>query len=531
MRTIKLSELTREQKMGMLLCSHPTLGEHELEETIRLVKAHALGSVWIQHEAPGAQELINRIKEAADYPVLIMCDSEEGVDGHKIPQAISITAAGGREEHAYSFGRATAAAMFKMGFNAVCNPVLDLQRKNSPCGAVTRTFGSDAELAGKLGVAMARGTRDAGLLSVSKHYPGGVTSPYDTHMREGFSTRTRQELLDYDILPYRRLLEAGVLDGVMTMHQLYPKIDPERPASLSRTMLSLLRDCGFDGFYITDALAMMGVTLKYGKYDPVPLSIQAGNDLALPWTLPVDESLDALKDGFARGLLTDADIDAGVAHVLAAQEKVLGLAAAAQPARGEDFANIRAITTDCISAVCDPGLSPTLDAKARHLFVLMTEERTKLDTDVDYTPGPREWYFPQKIANEVRRLFPNSDVMTMPQYPSSNDNIPFLSKQLDYDDLVFVTFAMVRGYTGREVLSSRFVDLMDALQSTNRIAAHLHFGNPFTAATAPHVERVLLGYCSSDCVMHMLKVLHGDDTPRGVIPYDVTFHKKGDIFE
>ena len=68
-----------------------------------------------------------------------------------------------------------------------------------------------------------------------------------------------------------------------------------------------------------------------------------------------------------------------------------------------------------------------------------------------------------------------------------------------------------------------------ALQSTDRIVAHLHFGNPYVAAYAPYVPRVLLGLAANECVMHGLAILAGDAEPKGTLPYDITFHKKGDI--
>jgi hypothetical protein len=72
---------------------------------------------------------------------------------------------------------------------------------------------------------------------------------------------------------------------------------------------------------------------------------------------------------------------------------------------------------------------------------------------------------------------------------------------------------------------------MDALQSKDRIVAHLHFGNPFVATDAPYVPRVLLGWGSEGCVMHTLEILAGNAELCGIQPYAdfLHFHKKGDI--
>ena len=73
----------------------------------------------------------------------------------------------------------------------------------------------------------------------------------------------------------------------MVGHHLLPNIGPDRLASLSRPVLDLLRDeCGFQGFYITDALNMMGVVLKYGNYKTTPMAVEAGCDIPLSRGIP-----------------------------------------------------------------------------------------------------------------------------------------------------------------------------------------------------------------------------------------------------
>ena len=86
-------------------------------------------------------------------------------------------------------------------------------------------------------------------------------------------------------------------------------------------------------------------------------------------------------------------------------------------------------------------------------------------------------------------------------------------------------------FIGKECLTRRTVDLMDALQSTDRIVAHLHFGNPFVATDAPFVPRILLGWGSSACIDTTIEILAGRAAAVGTQPYApyLTFHKKGDI--
>ena len=528
MKELVFDNLTTEQKLGLVLCTHLIFGEEDDEYALELIREHKLGAVWIYH---GREDFIKKIKETADYPILIICDAENGhgKDG-MIPQLISITASGAKDEYAYSFGRMTAAQRRAIGFNVICNPVLDINYENKPCGGVMRTFGNDKTVAARLGAKVAEGMHDAGVLAVAKHYPGNNNLPYDSHMREGSIDLTREELIETNLYPYIELMKKGLLDGVMVGHQRAYKIDPDRPATLSKPMTQLLREEGFDGFYITDALCMLGIVAKYGWEKPLGMAIGAGIDLPLPWSIDTRKSYDLLMQGYKDGLFSDEDLDNAVKNVLNAQHKVYMMRDVIPTYSEEDRENIKKINLDCISAVCEEGLTPDIQREAKHLFVIMTEEKCEFDFDSKELPTVNDWYYPNLIAQRLKELFPSSDCKSITQYPDAHQTRILLESQTDYDDIVFITFTKSEAYTGREVLSTRIIDLMDALQSTDKIIAHVHFGNPFAGATAPYVPRYINGYCSVECVNNTLSVLSGDLIPQGVLPYDnIKFNKKGDV--
>ena len=71
---LKQEELTLEQKLGMLYCARP-FTDRDLEFTLELIKKRALGSVQI---LPTQPHYMKKIKEVADYPIIIVCDTETG---------------------------------------------------------------------------------------------------------------------------------------------------------------------------------------------------------------------------------------------------------------------------------------------------------------------------------------------------------------------------------------------------------------------------------------------------------------------
>ena len=528
-KEIDRASLSMEQKLGMLMCANLNHGPADVDYAVGLVREHKLGAIWIQPTVKNREETIRRILEAADYPILVMTDAEDGCGEHKIPQGIALTAAHKSRELARSFGRLTAALHREMGYNVICNPILDIASgRNAPCGGTTRGFGSDKENVATLGAEIARGMRDAGMLTVGKHYPGsGDGMPYDSHMREGYGTADRARIEEHYLYPYRKLMEEDLLDGIMVGHKFLPNIDPERPASLSKPIMSIIRELGFNGFIITDALNMMGIVLKYGYTDPIGMTVAAGSDIPLAWGINSQKAYEGMLECYRKGLLTDADVEVALDRVLAAQHKVAMLPPPTTPLE-EDKVNVRRLHRECIAARCADGLTPAIPKDAKHLFTIVTDERLA-EPDVDYTPGPRDWFFPYRIAAKIRELFPESDVVTLPVFPTTNSNIPYFDKQTKYDDIVFITNYQTAAYTGREHLTTRVVDLMDALQSTDRIVAHLHFGNPFVAADAPFVPRILLGYASELCVFDALEILAGNAPALGIVPYEIEWHKKGEF--
>src|SRR5438093_1330128 len=83
-----------------------------------------------------------------------------------------------------------------------------------------------------------------------------------------------------ELAPFRAHLEA---DSVMTAHVVYPALDPERPATFSRTIVhDLLRTrLGFEGVCITDALEMKGAAAGREPAEVARLALDAGCDLLL----------------------------------------------------------------------------------------------------------------------------------------------------------------------------------------------------------------------------------------------------------
>ncbi len=158
-------------------------------------------------------------------------------------------------------------------------PVADVN--SNPLNPVigVRSFGAEPELAARHVAAYTRGLQAAGVGAVAKHFPGHGDTATDSHRELPTITVDAAMLASRELVPFRAAIAAGSL-GVMTSQILVPVIDAEWPATLSASVLQLLRDdLGFTGAIVSDALDMAGASLGRGIPEAAVLALAAGVDL------------------------------------------------------------------------------------------------------------------------------------------------------------------------------------------------------------------------------------------------------------
>ncbi len=519
-KELKFEELTLKQKLGMVSIATVTTRQNpEYEEFVfNLIKEHSLGAVWIQqgYSEDDMPSLVKKVNEIADYPIIIMQDAESGVMEYMVGKHNAIGCAG-TEEHAYAFGKCIGVRARSMGYNMLCDPVVDMIDGN------TRSMGTDKEKVAKLAVAIARGLHDAGILTVAKHYPGG-SNPVgiDSHMVESISYDTKEKLLDYDLYPYKRLMEEGLLDGIMTEHRRFINIDDQHPGTLSKKVIDIIRGIGFNGVVVTDALCMMGIKAKYGLVESRGLAVSAGVDLLLHWNQKNQPEFEAVTEAYEKGMISDDVLDAAVKRVLATQAKTI-----AEPKytelTEEDVKTFRSINKDCICAKTDDGVPVSISRDGKHLFAVLVRNGAKLNEGgkMDVDTYSTDWHQPMKIEAKIKTLFPASEVYMIDQFPNPMQNARLLTKSAGYDDVVFITFSEALAYTGPEYLTHRIVNLINAFQHMKKVSAVIHFGNPYVLEELGHTPRYILGGQSEECAMAALDVLAGEYPANGKPTYNV----------
>ncbi len=167
--------------------------------------------------------------------------------------------------------------MRNAGFNCVLGPCCDINLNPKSPIIDTRSFGDNTEKVCNHSAAAVKGLYEGGIISCAKHFPGHGDTHGDTHRCIPKVDKELDVLLKQDLLPFQSAINAGV-DLIMTSHILYPKIDSEYPATLSKTILQdvLRKRMNFDGIIISDSMNMGAIVNHYSPVDAAVKAIQAG---------------------------------------------------------------------------------------------------------------------------------------------------------------------------------------------------------------------------------------------------------------
>ncbi|WP_022851806.1 glycoside hydrolase family 3 protein [Limisalsivibrio acetivorans] len=167
------------------------------------------------------------------------------------------------------------------GFNVNFAPVVDLNvNPDSPAiGRIGRSFGRDSDTVTEYAESFIKAHREMGVITSIKHFPGHGSAMTDSH--KGFTDVTDTWSKD-ELQPYKALLDAGMVDSIMSAHVFNKKIDTEYPATMSNKQIGMLRKgIGYDGVLFTDDLQMGAVSDNYGLETAVVRSVSAGADVLI----------------------------------------------------------------------------------------------------------------------------------------------------------------------------------------------------------------------------------------------------------
>lgn len=331
----QLNSLTLEEKIGQMILAG-VQGTTLDDQAKQMITNQKVGGIIFYANnvstLEGTAKFVQSIKEAnQSNPVpIFMSVDQEGGKVSRMPETVesipSSRKVGETKDSALAetMGELLARQVQLAGFNVDFAPVLDVNSnpKNPVIG--DRSFGSSAELVSRMGIAEMKGLRNEGIIPVVKHFPGHGDTSVDSHLDLPVVNKTEKQLAELEWIPFQAAVKEQV-EAVMVAHILFPKLDPDHPASLSDVIIGehLRGKFNYDGVVITDDLSMGAIAKNY-KLDQAALAtVKAGSDILL-----VAHSYESAKTIFdtlisavKSGKITESRIDESVYRILALKQQ------------------------------------------------------------------------------------------------------------------------------------------------------------------------------------------------------------------
>ena len=158
------------------------------------------------------------------------------------------------------FARALAAELKAVGVTLDYAPVLDVMTnaKNPVIG--DRALATTADDVARLGATIIRTLQAEGMAACGKHFPGHGDTSVDSHLELPLVEHPPDRLRAIEFVPFRAAVQADVAT-IMTAHVLVPSLDEDRPATLSRRVVTdlLRKELGYGGVILSDDLEMKAI--------------------------------------------------------------------------------------------------------------------------------------------------------------------------------------------------------------------------------------------------------------------------------
>jgi beta-N-acetylhexosaminidase len=213
-----------------------------------------------------------------------------------------------------------ARAVRSLGFNWNFAPVLDLNNNPQNPVIAERSFGADPQRATELALAWMAGSEAEGVACCVKHFPGHGDTHVDSHRDLPTVDKPLAELERFEFAPFRMAAAAGA-PAMMTAHIVYPALDPDYPATMSRPILTgILREqWNYGGVVITDGMDMHAIAHRYSAGQAAVNALVAGADMvmAIGSRETQQETIDAIAAAIRDGVLPIDEVKARLARLSA----------------------------------------------------------------------------------------------------------------------------------------------------------------------------------------------------------------------
>lgn len=331
----QINEMTLDEKIGQMVIVG--FDGYAIDDNTRILikNYHVGGFILYSYNVESSSQLLTLINSLKSMnssnriPLFTSVDEEGGrvsrmpAEFNKLPTNEAI----GRINNAdfsYKIGGVISEEIKSFGYNMDFAPVLDINSNPNNPVIGDRSFGTNAEVVSKLGVATMKGIQSGGIIPVVKHFPGHGDTSVDSHVGLPYVDHDLSRLKSFEFVPFDMAIKNGA-DAVMVAHILLTKIDPANPASMSKAIITdiLRNQLKFNGVVITDDMTMGAIIKNYEISSAAVKSVNAGSDIILISRGYDDEVkvIDALKKAVENNTIPESRIDESVYRILKLKDK------------------------------------------------------------------------------------------------------------------------------------------------------------------------------------------------------------------
>lgn len=257
--------MTKDERKGLLLMVG--IKDKVLsKETIKTLKDnHIMGVILFDYNIVNEKQLKKLTSDLRNYvnPNILISIDQEGGKVNRIyfdklknisPKYIGDV---NSKKYAYDIAYKKSKFLLDLGINVILGPLCDIAN-NDKSYIYFRSFSTNIKIASEMIEATVRAQKDAGIISVLKHFPGHGGTDINSHNEFPYINKTKDELKTNEFISFKKGIDSGA-EMILVGHIKNKYIDDKMPASISKIYYDILKnDLYFDGIIITDDLTMTG---------------------------------------------------------------------------------------------------------------------------------------------------------------------------------------------------------------------------------------------------------------------------------
>lgn len=494
----------------------------EFNRLIKLVQDLKVGGlIFFSGDILNQAMLTNKMQALAKIPLLIAADFERGLgmrlkDGLEFPYAMAVAATKDLTL-AFKLGKAIAKEARAIGVHQNYAPVADLN--NNPKNPIIniRAFSENKKTTSDFCSAFIQGTSSERVLSTAKHFPGHGNTHKDSHLEIPIIKGSKKYLLENELVPFKAAIKAGV-QSIMVGHLAVPSIEknPKITATLSKKIITdfLIKQLGFDGLIMTDAMNMDSVSKNFSAAEATLMAFNAGNDIIL---FPPDEEIavDALFIATKRSEISKERIDYSLRKLLSAkrwlkidEDRIINLNNITKTvSTKEHFSLAQYIADKSITLVKNENnLIPLNEQKHKNIFWIIITEGLGNESEILF----------QSLLLEN---FPNAMYAIVHHRTDSESFEKILLAASTVDLIILSSFIRVKAYKGSVSISEKHEKFINKILKLKVPNVLISFGNPYLLSVFPKVNAYLCCYGDTKVSLQAtLKALLGKIQAQGKLP-------------